>query len=212
METEQKDKPAEAQAPPAAPARLCAIADVLTPQTLRMIGACPTNEVARTLVLAAIRKPIPDEAKTFKQIKDWIETNVSPVAKVESVKGIEVTVRTWERVSGHCTYTEERSGEGTHTLTPEDINDCIQQVLNEECGVETLMRRLGTIAEEKASEDPAETDDDPNTIEYYNYEDTDTLDTDHTVVHSTAFKDAVLAFLRSNHPEDLDELSNNSDE
>ena len=108
METEQKDKPAEAQSPPAAPARLCAIADVLTPQTLRMIGACPTNEVARTLVLAAVRKPIPDEAKTFEQIKDWIETNVSPVAKVESVKGIQVAVRTWERVSGHCTYTEER--------------------------------------------------------------------------------------------------------
>ena len=127
METEQKDKPAEAQAPPAAPARLCAIADVLTPQTLRMIGACPTNEVARTLVLAAVRKPIPDEAKTFEQIKDWIETNVSPVAKVESVKGIQVAVRTWERVSGHCSYTEERTGESDYTLTPEDIHDCIQR-------------------------------------------------------------------------------------
>ena len=74
------------------------------------------------------------------------------------------------------------------------------------------MKRLRAIAEEKASEDPAETDADPDTIEYDNYEICDTLDTEYTVVHSTAFKDAVLAFLRSNHPEDLDELSNNSDE
>ena len=110
--------------------KLCEINKVLSAPVLNLITLNPKNQTIRSMVRAAIKRKLPDEAQTIEQIKDWIEKNVQQLVPVPSAKlhpaiayngptfraevlnqhCLSVTLTVEDEESGSCSYSNSRRG------------------------------------------------------------------------------------------------------
>ncbi len=151
----------------------CQLESVLSDSVIALLTATPANEVIRTLVLAAIKKPIPSEAQTFEQVRDWIEANIDPVTVMAPVKpaagGITGTVQVILDRSGTCYYTEHMQGRDNYTVSAEELGEIMDIATIEHRDFNWVLSEVAALLKEAAGEDQPGTE--QVSVDYSDYED-----------------------------------------
>ncbi len=151
----------------------CQLESVLSDSVIALLTATPANEVIRTLVLAAIKKPIPSEAQTFEQVRDWIEANIDPVTVMAPVKpaagGITGTVQVTLDRSGTCYYAEHMQGRDNYTVSAGELGEIMDIATIEHRDFNWVLNEVATLLKDAASEDQPGTE--PVSVDYSDYED-----------------------------------------
>ena len=201
------DKETASPLAPVAPVKTCLIEDVLSPSVIAMAKQAPTNEVVRSHVLASIKKPLPDTVKTFDEIKDWIEFNIvkpnRPSLFGDPPGRVTATVRRTHTEVGNCRYYDRRSsGECEYTLNDSDIEAAAAEAED----LESFFQEVLSLIRATAAEDPPETDSTGN-IDYSDHESTEDTEVAYTVYHEERFREVVINYLRSHHPDLYNELA-----
>jgi hypothetical protein len=110
--------------------RKCEIAQMLPVGVLQLLASAPHNETVRHVLLAHLKRSVPEELKTYKDIQDWIEFNFDPpsvpIGKQKAVPGqnvIEVLVVAHVEETGSCSYHERQQGRGNMRIRLELLTD-----------------------------------------------------------------------------------------
>lgn len=122
------------------PAKTCEIEKVLSEGVLKLVKAAPDNPVNRALVLKEIKKPLPEEATTFKQIKDWVEANIkSPEVVNPNDVAIVGSVTGWQDYTGNARFIDRRQWTANIQLTNEVLNQIVRDQINRgEADIESI--------------------------------------------------------------------------
>jgi hypothetical protein len=180
------------------PTKLCTINRVLPSGVIALIRQHPENEVFRTIVLTHTKIPIPDECKTYEQIKDWIESNIDPTAQraqtgalinleedelvMEPLEvhqvGIEVSAS--QRVSGSARFRGREIGRGVLNVSLDEIIAQAENAHNWE-GLLELVEEI--IEDDNNIRDTLELELDEANAEYDRHESEDTEDYDWEVIN-----------------------------
>lgn len=174
----------------------CTITQAVTPTVLELIKQNPTDEIARTLVYANIRQPLPAELKTFPEIQAWIEANITPKNNDHTYSpgsfiasqpdrppepnAVAVMVTCTERVWGTCRFDRTHSGSGEYGLTDRRLADLADGVIEDEEGWDEFVNSVGREISRQAINHPPPTEPVPGRSEYSEHEeeDSDGMETD----------------------------------
>lgn len=128
----------------------CHIRTVLGAAMVESLRVAPEHAGLRAQVLAKIKVPLPDEAKTFEQIKDWIETNIDPNAipkppapptPARPVSNL-IIVDVDCHASGTCRFDGRMSGQGQYALDEESVLEIAHDCVDEEEGFNRVISRV----------------------------------------------------------------------
>jgi hypothetical protein len=142
---------------PNAPVKKCQIEKVLQPTVLELLKLAPANPVARAHALNNLKRALPDECKTFDEIKAWVELNCEPKSPISPATApstrrrntaFEIEVSSSEIESGTASYTCSRSGCNDVPITVEEI----EEALNNATDLEGVVDALEEVIREKAGE------------------------------------------------------------
>lgn len=117
------------------PAKTCEIRDVLPPSVVELLGSAPHNDTVRAVILAHLRQPIPEDKRTFEEIRDWIETTIPAPVKPQSrgwapvdtgapatpVNMISFAISGSETETGKIFYEVLRSGRANYQISERDF-------------------------------------------------------------------------------------------
>jgi hypothetical protein len=187
----------------------CRIEEVFDRSFIDLIALAPRNPHVRALILKlAGRMPGP-ECETFEQVKHWVETTCQRKARPAggcrpaTDVGLTITVGFAEMEYGSARYSVRRTGQDQYQLSADDLIDIVRDRLPE--GINGIVEAVASDIDDNAWSlcEPAMEDDGD-----YNYSDHDCSDTDdsETSYNREEIREAVLAFLRSRHPDLLAEL------
>jgi hypothetical protein len=156
---------------PTPPVSTCNIKDVLPASVIQMAESFPQNETVRSVLCAHLKAPVPAEAQTFQQIRDWIETHVvkenpEPFKDV----GITLLIEASRNVSGTCHYSVTESGDGDVKFSDEWLKNAISDSGN----LDDLFGIIRDEIEDRGGASLADMSDEEGTQYYTNHERTDT--------------------------------------
>jgi hypothetical protein len=201
--------PPETTVPAVQVERRCQIEDVFDRSFIDLMTLAPRNPHIRALILKLIGRMPGPECETFEQVKHWVETSCQRKARPAGAGrtatdvGITITVGFAEMEYGSARYSVRRRGQDQFQLSADDLIDMVRDRLPE--GIEGIVEAVAADIDDNAWShcEPAMEDDGD-----YNYSDHDCSYTDdsETSYNREEIREAVLAFLRSRHPELLEEL------
>lgn len=200
------------------PVRKCEAGSVLPAHVLDMLRLAPDNPQFRTMVNAIVLQPVPDEAKTYEQIIDWVEFNIDPAtikhraaasatptaAPLRAAQpSMEVPVTYSYMEYGRCNYKVSRSGQDRYMLELADIRAAAENADGWQEFVDDCIARV----REDAEEDPPDTDarDD---YEHYDYE---SSESDHDDYEVGPLATRLREFMRQHLPDEFDRLTEHED-
>jgi hypothetical protein len=171
------------------------IEEVLPESLRQMLEAAPANETLRTMALNYTRQKIPDDARDYPAIKNWIEFNVasppgpgltqpfdepSPLAAPpppgrtrREPPAFTIEVDCSENVRGTCSWSAVASGSDDYGLTETELLALADEVRANRDGIREFVESVKIAILDKADENPPDMD--RGEEEYDNY---DTLDGD----------------------------------
>jgi hypothetical protein len=130
--------------------RTCMIEIALPASVIQLIKAAPHNDTVRAVILAHLKIPVPDECKTFEDIKEWIETTVVIPMPSKSKKGgpsnasiVEIPIQATDTEHGRCNYSIGRNGSGNYQLSVQRFRDMVESSQDLDDLVAALSDRIG---------------------------------------------------------------------
>lgn len=207
------DAVAEAMGKETQPAKKCDLDKVVQKELIALLKQAPLNPHVRTLIHAQILKPIPEEAKTFEEIKNWIELNIEPRAaqtlaevlaqgRVDPPQGPEFHERITysEQQWGNCHWSAEMSGTNTYSLSRQSLRDAAIEADGDWNG-------FCEQVEEELREQCNENNPDLDPVDGYDHSDYDTNGSDDSSVDfQQGLRTRLAQWMRANLPEQADEL------
>jgi hypothetical protein len=185
----------------------CKIAQVLPAGTLALIEQQPENEVNRALVLQKMKIPIPDELKTYSEIKDWIEATFDPGPDIDpdATAFPDITVTQELDESGTCNFERHLTLNYPYGVGNRDMERWLQQTLedNPDAKYPDIIRDVKeNILSSYTSDDFQSSDAVESQLSISDIDDSDWANyraslSDHQVAVLTT---RVAAWLRANHP------------
>lgn len=202
------------------PVRKCEAGSVLPAHVLDMLRLAPDNPQFRTMVNAIVLQPVPDEAKTYEQIIDWVEFNIDPstikhrvseqgasqplphpLRPAQPTMDVPVTYSYTEY--GRCNYKVGRSGRDHYMLELADIRAAAENADDWQEFVDDCTNRVLEDAEESPPETEARDD-----YEHYDYEISESADEDYEV---GPLATRLREFMRQHLPAEFDRLTEDED-
>lgn len=146
---------------PEPPKKTCKIEQVLSNQTITLLKTAPENDVNRTLALAVLKKPLPEEAKTFEQIKEWVEANFKPLkydpntlTPKASAPALLASYTYRQTDHGTCKYSRTMARTGRYSLSTEDIDTLIAEANEDDLCWSEFASYVGDFVKMKLKEHP----------------------------------------------------------
>lgn len=150
----------------------CLIANMVPAHTLKLLKKAPQNEAIRALVMARIKRAIPDEVKKFDDIVEWIEGNIDqaalslePIKKSGPAPDFYCDVRYSYREYGRCNYSQRMRNRVDYSMSSNMILEAIGGAANFEGAVRAVSSNL----QSQCNEDPPE-DCESYNQDHFNYE------------------------------------------
>lgn len=197
------------------PVRKCTVDQVLNPTILGLLKTSPENEVVRTHVLSQIKVPLPDEAKTFEQIVDFVEFNIVPQPKPVApppryAPGLEARVNYSERILGRISYRQNRTGHAVYNITRGSLMELVREAITNDASFDSLVNGVKESLECLAYEDnPSDLDESERELDDDSDEVIETLGSDAQVQDPQELERALRHYLSENAVEDLETLDGN---
>lgn len=191
--------------------RKCGIEEVFDAGFIELLKLVPANPFVRAWVLKFTGKLPPTECEQFDQLKDWVEFNCvkrvrkSTGSQPPAAAGISVEVDFSENEYGRAHYSVERSGNDTFQVGAEELVVFIQDAIADGGGLGLVVDSIAGLIDDEAWDRC-----DPSLDDYgeYDYGDHDSDGTDSSEIKFSRehIRNAVLRFVRENHPELTAEL------
>ena len=189
----------------------CKIDEVFAGPFIELIGLAPRNPVVRGLILAQTGRMPGPERGTFEEIKEWVETTCDKKTRPPNATrshagdGFAIKVEFSDTEYGRANYSVPRSGTEEFVLDEDEVLAMVQAAIDDEVGVEAVVDKIAELIDDAAWDrcDPSLDD-----CGDYAYENHDSNDTDNSAVEfsRTQVRDRLLVFLRTRHPQLLEEL------
>lgn len=167
----------------------------------------PQNAVFRSLVLARLKKPIPDEVKTYEEIEKWAKENINPKDVVRHKPGEAAFVMRCgasDIAQGTCRFSVPRHAEKEYTFYATEVLEIARDSVNFDELVENV-RELGfsKVQNDRPNfEEPGPDDED---MQFTRFEVNDTEESNEHVNYHTTWKEVEI-WLQANHPDLLKSL------
>lgn len=192
--------------------RKCRIEELFDASFIELMQLVPANPFVRAWVLKFSGKMPPVECESFAELKDWVECNcVNRIRKTPAAAqsngdpGIDIEVDFSEQEYGRANYSVERYCTDTYHLSADDLIEIIQEAIADG---EAISAVVEAVAERIA--DHAWDECDPSLDNYGDYEytehDSDGANDSETKCSRERIRNAVLQFIREQHPELAAEL------
>jgi hypothetical protein len=191
----------------------CRIEEVFDQSFIELLRLVPLNPYVRALILKLTGKMPPEECETFEQIQAWVGSNCekrrrpaqSHATRSAGDDGISINVEFSEMEYGRADYSVYHSGTESFFIGAEELMEMVQAAVDEGEGIDGLVERVaGKI------DDDAWNECEPDMENYgdYDYNDHEATDSDNSATDysKNEIRDAVLAFVRTRHPELAAEL------
>lgn len=198
---------------PEPPKKTCKIEQVLSSQTIKLLQTAPENEVNRTLALAVLKKPLPNEAKTFEQIKEWVEANFKPLkydpntlTPKASAPALLASYAYRQVDHGTCKYSRTMARTGRYSLSTEDIDTLIAEANEDDLCWSEFCQVVGNFVKAKLKEHPPVMVQESITTSEHSSSQRD--DPTVTLGGSAAFVDELCNWLYSQRRDALREIEN----
>jgi len=191
--------------------RKCAIAEVFDAGFIELLKLVPANPYVRALILKFTGKLPPAECELFDTLKDWVEFNcVKRIKKTAAAhqsddEGIRISVDFSEQEYGRAHYSVERSGTDTFHLSGDDLVEIIRDAIADGGSISAVVDAIAARIDDDAWEECDPSLDDYSDYEY-NEHDSDGADNSEIKFSREHIRNAVLQFVRVNHPELAAEL------
>lgn len=190
----------------------CKIEEVFDQSFIELLRLVPLNPYVRALVLKLTGKLPATECETFEQIQEWVELNckkrirtIQNRSRNEAQDGIAINVEFSEREYGRADYSVSRSGSEPFHIGADELLQMVQEAIEEGEGMDGVIERITNEIEEDAWNECDPSMDDYDDYEYNEHEATDSGEG--SIDYSKdQIRQAVLAFVRSRHPELAAEL------
>jgi hypothetical protein len=171
--------------------RKCEIAQVLPASVIQLVVAAPHNETVRSVLLAHLKQSVPEELKTFNDIKDWIEFNIEvPKAPTPPKnEAIQVLISASELERGTCRYERTLKGEGMQGIR----RLLILEIAEESDGAEDFFERTREAFRDYGLEISMDEDGDGTDYSSYEHDGGDGADIEIKPEGVQALKDALAA-------------------
>jgi hypothetical protein len=192
--------------------RRCRIDEVFAGPFIDLIALAPRNPIVRGLILAQTRKLPGLECETFEQIKDWVEltcdrkTRPLNAARSSAGEGISIRVEFSETEYGKAYYSVPCSGSDEVALDADELLAMIREVIADGDGLNAVVEKIASLIDDEAWNRCS-----PSLDDYgdYDYSEHDSNGTENSAVEfsRTQVRDRLLAFLREQHPELLEDLT-----
>jgi len=194
------------------PVKTCAIEQVLSPGTLKLLKLMPDHEVHRTLALSELKRPLPDECKTFAQIQEWVEFNIKKdIIAPKPTSGITAILERKERVSGNCRFTETQIGRHQYTLDDNALRDLLENAVDNEHDLDWFLDSCEDRIREFCDEEPPDMEGQGD-YQYDNHETEETVHTNTVIRNSVTFREMVYDYVRDQFRAQFNELQSDNDE
>lgn len=188
--------------------RTCMIEQALPSSVVQLVKAAPHNDTVRSVMLAHLKQPVPDELKTFEDIKEWIETTIvikalKHVSSPLSVDGrVQIRIEGYDKEHGRAAYSVNRKGEGNYRL---GLQTFLNHVANADDLDELIQRLSDTIGDDWDSNINMDWVD--GTIHYDDHE-TDDEDgfTETGWDYQDGHREAIMQLIRQYAPEHVERL------
>jgi hypothetical protein len=189
--------------------RKCAIAEVFDPGFIELLQLVPANPLVRALVLKFTGKLPPAECQRFDELQDWVEFNCVKRIRKASTRGdepgINIEVDFSEQEYGRACYTVERYSTDTYHLSGDDLVEIIREAVADGESISAVAEAIAERIDDDAWDHV-----EPSLYNYgdYEYTEHDSDGADHSEIKYSRerIRNAVLQFVRENHPELAAEL------
>lgn len=129
----------------------CKIEQALPVSVIQLVVAAPHNDTVRAVILAHLKIPVPDECKTYPDIKEWIETTI--VRETPKKKGApptppvdegfaEIPISGSDVEHGRCSYSIHRSGRGPYKLSVVRFRRLVEEAEDMDDLITSLSERI----------------------------------------------------------------------
>lgn len=177
---------------------------LLGPTINSLIKSAPKNETFRAKIMAHIGEMPPKDCETYQQIKDWIEFNFPKAPKPKANDPLAtLRVRFAHTESGHCAYSRSETHVAQVKITPQMIDEILDN-LDNECDFDDVAAEMSSKIQEVARENSQSTGEEDSVITSNEVPD-DSSDEDVDYDFGSV-KSALRAYIRANYPERADEL------
>lgn len=212
---------AQPELPPQPPPR-AKIEHLFSRTVLELLRVAPLNPIARAHAMNELRQAIPDNCKTFEEIKEWAETSIAPrppsppttdrtrpnphfenvpvaLPRRRPDEAFHIEVEVSNSVTGRCRYSCDEFGGGPISVGVDELNVVAEEseTLNE------LVEKLTELIDERARVNIELSDSDN-----YDYTDHESNDGDGLNVEypENRLRGLVRDFLLNHNPDRLREL------
>jgi hypothetical protein len=192
--------------------RRCGIDEVFARPFIELITLAPRNPVVRGLILAQTGKMPEAERETYEQIKDWVETTCDKklrppnATRSHAGDGIRIKVEFSETEHGRANYSVPRYGTDEFALDADELIEMVQKSIDDGAGVNGVIEQIATLIDEDAWNRC-----DPNLDDYgdYDYDEHESNDSGNSATEfsNAQIRERLMAFLRTSHPDLLEELA-----
>jgi hypothetical protein len=187
-------------------AKTCDIASVLKPATIKLLATNPENVVFRTLVLQELKRPLPDEAKTWEQIVDWVQHNISVTKPAAQRVVLSVSAVYLRETRGRCDYTDRERGRATPSLTLADIMELADSSVEDGDNWEEFCEDVTQAMREGVDQIPPNLDSVEGYPNYSNYDADDDETSTSVSIDRDVLSDALRSLMRRHLPRLLDSI------
>ena len=192
----------------AEPNKKSEITQVLPSSLIEALQSAPLNEVIRTQVHARTLVPIPEDRKTFEEIKQWIEINVEPSKVPLKSKpqrhdvAIEVGMYYSEMERGQVDYSWRRDATTSAQITVAEMQEFVTASSN----LGNVLSYVRDSATDDVHEMELETERDEDGPNYDEYEASDYDDQTASMRAPHAVEQAIRDWIVMNMPEHVERL------
>ncbi len=185
--------------------RKCRIDEVFSASLIELICLAPRNPFVRAIILAQTGKMPGEECDSLERITQWVETTCekrsAPRPREQSGQNmaIRLEIEFSETEYGRADYSVERAGCEDFDITQAELLEIVQEAIQEEGGMEQVMKSLIDKIDNEAWDCSPDMDDNGE----YSYSEHESSESgNRRIDYSKALlKERVLAYLRDNHHE-----------
>ena len=196
---------------PPPPQRKCGIGEVFDASFIELLKLVPANPFVRAWVLKFTGKLPPVECGSYEQLQDWVECNcVKRIRKPAATHqrdgdGISISVDFSEQEYGRANYSVERSGTDTFQVSADELMEMIRDAIADGGAISAVVEAIAERIDDDAWD---HVNPDLNHYGDYDYDQHESDDSDNAEVQYSRdhIRNAVLQFIRENHPELAAEL------
>lgn len=190
------------------PPKKCKLEDWFHVNFIALIQATPENKLVRGHMMRILAVMPPADLKTFKQLKEWVETTMeNPVRKPavplrRSIPEFEVDFRHTRTVSGSCDYSMDEQGYSTAQVPLSAIQDWIEDGKTTE--------EIAELIEQREPDDGVDFGTIEGSERYFDHDNDDWSNENIYRSENTAsFERHLREYLATHDPGLLDQLDNN---